>query len=512
MKKHLLFTMVFLAATSVFGQIRFVDNVLSANQVSRTNDVVYGKNYTVLYGDIDPTTAGNQFKLEDLKMDVYTPNDGSTKRPLIILLHSGSFLPRYLNVSPTGAKNDSHIVEMATQWARRGYVVASMTYRMGWNPQSLDETVRRSTIINAAYKGCQDLSACIRFFRENAAAFGNTYEIDTNMIAVGGVGTGSYITSAFASLDRQDEIKINKFRDPSTGAVFVNDTIWGNRNGFGGITMAIPGVGGPFNNVNTPGYSSKANVAFQVGGALGDSSWLEAGQIPLIWAHSVSDPFAPYTTGMVNVPGTPLKVVEVSGGHDVMARATRLNNTAPYVGKVMDDYTRAANVFNEKIDGLLPIVGLVNSSGPYEWWDTTAIKQLPNPPYNVPGILSGAKATNPLMSRERALTFVDTIMGYITPRMAVTLGLVNSVGIEKVDLASNVTIYPNPAQNRVIIHNNWTNRTLETVLIRDINGKLIRTMAVHNNHLVENLNVASGMYIVEMQFTDGIGSTRLIVQ
>ena len=154
MKKHLLFTMVFLAATSVFGQIRFVDNVLSANQVSRTNDVVYGKNYTVLYGDIDPTTAGNQFKLEDLKMDVYTPNDGSTKRPLIILLHSGSFLPRYLNVSPTGAKNDSHIVEMATQWARRGYVVASMTYRMGWNPQSLDETVRRSTIINAAYKGC----------------------------------------------------------------------------------------------------------------------------------------------------------------------------------------------------------------------------------------------------------------------------------------------------------------------------------------------------------------------
>lgn len=512
MKKLLLMTGLLAVISAATAQIRFVDPVVTSDKITRTNNVVYGKNYTVLYGDLDPNTAGNQFRLEDLAMDIYEPNDGSTNRPLVILLHSGSFLPRYLNQSPTGAKNDSHMVEMAIRWAQRGYVVANITYRMGWNPQSMDETVRRSTIINAAYKGVQDLSACIRYFKENAAAYGNTYSIDTSKIAVGGVGTGSYITGAFASLDRQDEITIAKFRDPSTGAVFVDDKIWGDRFGFGGVTSAIPGVGGPFNNVNTPGYSSKAGVAFQIGGALGDSGWLESGQIPLIWAHSVSDPFAPYTTGMVNVPGTPLKVVEVSGGYDVMKRATALGNTNPYKGKVMDDWTRAANAINDGIDGLYPIVGLANSSGPYEWWDTAAIKMLPNPPYNVPAILGGAKATNPLMSKNRALKFIDTLSGYIAPRVAVTLGLVASVGIENVDLASNVTVYPNPAHGKVVIHNNWDNRTLQQIVIRDINGKTIKTSTVYNNHIVEKLDMPAGLYIVEMQFNNGVGTTRLIVQ
>ena len=245
---------------------------------------------------------------------------------------------------------------------------------------------------------------------------------------------------------------------------------------------------------------------------MGDSSWLEAGQIPLIWAHSVSDPFAPYTTGMVNVPGTPLKVVEVSGGYDIMKRATSLGNTDAYKGKVMDDWTRGANKFNNGIDGLLPIVGLVNSSGPYEWWDTAAIKLLPNPPYNVPAILGSGKATNPLMSRTRALTFIDTLMGYIAPRVAVTLGLQTSVGVENVNLASNVTVYPNPAHGQVIIHNNWDNRTLEQVIFRDINGKTIKSTAVHHNHIVEKLDMPAGIYIVEMQFNNGVGTTRLVVQ
>lgn len=512
MRKLLLLSGLLALASAATAQLRFVDAVVSRDKITRIDNVTYSQNYTVLYGDLDPNTAGNQFQLETLKMDVYTPDDNSTNRPLVILLHSGSFLPRYLNQTPTGAKNDSHMVEMATQWAQRGYVVASITYRQGWNPQSMDETVRRSTIINAAYKGVQDLSACIRFFKENAAAFGNTFSIDTSKIAVGGVGTGSYITSAFASLDRQDEITIAKFRDPSSGAVFVDDKIWGDRFGFGGVTSAIPGVGGPFNKENGKGYTSKAGVAFQIGGALGDSSWLEAGQIPLIWAHSVSDPFAPYTTGMVNVPGTPLKVVEVSGGYDIMKRATSLGNTDAYKGKVMDDWTRAANKFNNGIDGLLPIVGLVNSSGPYEWWDTAAIKLLPNPPYNVPAILGSGKATNPLMSRTRALTFIDTLMGYIAPRVAVTLGLQTSVGVENVNLASNVTVYPNPAHGQVIIHNNWDNRTLEQVVFRDINGKTIKSTAVHHNHIVEKLDMPAGIYIVEMQFNNGVGTTRLVVQ
>jgi len=161
------------------------------------------------------------------------------------------------------------------------------------------DDLRKQGIINAAYKGVQDLATCVRYFKQDVGAYGNNYGIDTSKIAVGGNGTGGYIVGAFASLDRQSEIKINKFKDPNTGTAFVNDQVWGDRNGFGGV----PG----FNYVNNAGYSSNAQVAFAIGGAIGDSSWIEQGEIPIIWAHSIYDPFASYTTGMVNVPGTSLR-------------------------------------------------------------------------------------------------------------------------------------------------------------------------------------------------------------
>lgn len=504
MKKHLLLLAVAFTSVCAWSQTRFLDNVLSPAQIGVTPNVTYAQNYTVLYGDMDTIKPGPQFMLESLKMDIYEPTDGSTKRPLIIYLGTGSFLPRYINKTPTGAKDDSATAEMCRQFARKGYVVASISYRQGWNPTSQDETVRRSTIINAAYKGVQDLHACIRYFKENVAIYGNTFNIDTTKICTGGQGTGSYITSAYASLDKQSEIKIAKFRDPSNGIIFVNDTMWGDRFGFGGY----PG----FNKANTPGYTSTAQVAFAIGGALGDSTWMNAGEIPLIWSHSVYDPFAPYTTGMVNVPGTTLQVVEVSGGRDVMARCQRLGNTAPYKGKVMDDYTRAANVFNQGIDGLYPVVGMLNASGPYEWWDTNKIKMLPAQFYDVKAILGGAKASNPYMSKARALTHIDTLQHYFAPRIAVSLGLVASVGVENTNLGSNVTIAPNPAKNHLIIHNNWDNNQLNTASIYDMNGRMVQKLVVTGNHNVYNLNLPAGLYVVQMQFDNGTGTKKLVIE
>jgi len=505
MKKLLLSAVLLLSATAAMAQIKYVDRVLNPSQITKTMHLMYGANYTVMKGgwqwDGKPTTP---LRLDTLRMDVYEPTDGVTKRPLVIFMHSGSFLPRYANNSPVGYKDDSATVAFCKDLAMRGYVVASMTYRYGWNPTAATEDLRKSGIINAAYKGVQDVSACIRYFKENVAIYGNTFGVDTTKIAVGGNGTGGYISSAFASLDRQSEIKINKFKDPNTGKNFVNDTIWGDRKGFGGY----PGFG----KNNTPGYTSTAKAAFAIGGALGDSTWLEAGEIPIIWAHSVYDPFAPYTTGMVNVPGTSLQVVEVSGGRDVMARCQRLGNTAPYKGKVMDDYTREANKINQGIDGLFPMTGILNASGPYEWYDTNKIKMLPSPPFSPATILGGIKASNPMWSKAKAMKYVDSIDSYIAPRLAVSLGLVASVGIENKNLASNVTIAPNPTKNHLVIHNNWDNNKLNAASIYDMNGRLVQKLIVTGIHNEYNLSLPTGLYIVEMQFTNGTGNKKLVIE
>jgi hypothetical protein len=195
-----------------------------------------------------------------------------------------------------------------------------------------------------------------------------------------------------------------------------------------------------------------------------------------------------------------------------MDRADKFGNNDVFKGKVMDDYTRAINKVNNGIDGLYPIVGLVNASGPYEWWDTAAIKMLPKQFYPVDAILAGAKATNPIMSKSRALLFVDSLQRYFSPRMAVAMGLVESVGINKINWASNVTVAPNPAKNHLTLHNNWENNNLLSAEIRNINGQKVRSLNVTGNHNEYTLDLPAGIYMISMQFENGMGATKLMVE
>ncbi len=510
--KRLLLSMLTLTFVtgSLFAQTRYVDEVYTDEVIDIVQDIPYASNYTVLYGDIDPTTDGNQFKLDTLLADFYYPpyEEEVGLRPIVFVLHSGSFLPRYINNSAVGYKDDSATVEICKRFARRGYVVASLTYRMGWNPASPDEDVRRSTIINAAYKGVQDLSAAIRFIKDEAVLLGNFNAIDTTKMVLGGQGTGSYITSAFASLDNQEEIKIDKFRN-TDGSVMVNDTVWGDRFGMGGF----PG----YNMENWAGYTTEAHVAFQIGGALGDSSWIDAGEMPMIWAHSVLDPFAPYKTGIVSVPGTTLQVVEATGGYDAIKSSSSQGNNKPYEGKVMDGYTHAIHAYNldednKSMDGLYPIHGMANASGPYEWYDTNTIKMLPLPPTTIASILGGIRLSNPMHSKTKAMTYLDSVVGYIAPRVAVSLGLVDAVGINEINLGSNVAIGPVPAKNELFIYNNWDNSELQSIEIRNLNGQVVLTQKINSKKSKLNLNLPTGLYVMQMQFNNGVGTKKFIVQ
>ena len=110
------------------GQERYLDQVFDEVQV--TTDLTYGVNATILLlpvlGEAIP---------EELKFDFYEPVGDSTEaRPLVILFHTGNFLPIQLNRTVLGTKADSSNVEIATRLAKMGYAVASVDYRLGWNP------------------------------------------------------------------------------------------------------------------------------------------------------------------------------------------------------------------------------------------------------------------------------------------------------------------------------------------------------------------------------------------
>src|SRR5690606_5126999 len=103
--------------TSVNAQ-RFLTEVFPS--VNVTTNVVYAQNYEVLTGT--PV-------LKDLKMDIYEPAgapDPMATRPLVIYLHTGSYIPVIINGNATGSRNDSASVEICKQMARRGYVAANI--------------------------------------------------------------------------------------------------------------------------------------------------------------------------------------------------------------------------------------------------------------------------------------------------------------------------------------------------------------------------------------------------
>ena len=69
---------------------RYQNEVFTGIKV--TKNVVYGRNYA--YVPNQP---------EDLYMDIYEPaGDTAQKRPVIVLIYAGSFLPPLLQVKPLG--------------------------------------------------------------------------------------------------------------------------------------------------------------------------------------------------------------------------------------------------------------------------------------------------------------------------------------------------------------------------------------------------------------------------
>src|SRR5690606_25883556 len=74
-------------------------------------------------------------------------------------------------------------------------------------------------------------------------------------------------------------------------------------------------VAAPLNNPNHAAYSSSFQMSVNLGGAIGDTAWVDPGMVPMISYQVPTDPFAPYTQGIVIVPVVNLPVVEVQGSY-----------------------------------------------------------------------------------------------------------------------------------------------------------------------------------------------------
>jgi len=400
------------------------------DEVEVTANVTYGVNATVIMY----STLGEAIP-QPLLLDIYEPSgDTETERPLVLYFHTGNFLPHPQNGGPTGTKSDSATVELCSRLARMGYVVASCDYRLGWNPIAPTQPERVYSLINAAYRGVQDSRTAARFFRKSVAVDGNPYGIDPDKFVIWGQGTGGYIAFASSTINSYNDILIPKFFHQPDGfpnpIPMVIESINGNPDGTSfGIN---PNDGDTLCYVNHSGYSSDFSMMVNMGGALGDSSWVTAGDIPMVSFHSPTDPFAPYNLGTVVVPVLELNVVEVSGSYGAqrIANELGLNEVFEAADNANDVYTQQANANNDGYFGLYPLNRPATQpydSAPWEWWNPNnpnhAAGVQTNPDMNVDNDPNLDEDAELALAIAKAKSFCDTIIAYAAPRMMCALAL-----------------------------------------------------------------------------------------
>jgi acetyl esterase/lipase len=264
--------------------------------LQETRDVVFSTNIPTV-----STTSlfGNQLANEEsygqrtvtLRMNIYRPSgDTLTQRPVIIFAFGGGFV--------TGSKTEASMVRLCQAFARRGFVTASIDYRLGMNIS--DEELSK----RAVYRGLQDGRSAVRFFRRNAA----TYGVDPNQIYLSGHSAGAFVAYHNIYLDKDSE------RPAST------------RNYLGRADLGgLDAIGDNKTYPNGTLVSGKANGVMGFAGALGELAYIEgAADVPAVYFHSSDDGTVPYNSGepfssLSWLPGFNLPTVY--GGNQMNTRA-----------------------------------------------------------------------------------------------------------------------------------------------------------------------------------------------
>ncbi len=506
------------------------------NEVTVTPNLTYGVNATILFASV----AGQAIP-EELKFDFYEPaGDNADERPLVLYFITGNFLPSIypglppgLNQTTSGNRGDSINVEIATRLAKLGYAVAVCSYRLGWNPTAPTQPERALGLIQAAYRGVQDARTAVRFFKRSYAEQGNPFNVDTSRIVLWGEGTGGYVTLATATLDKFSEIITTtsppgKFLTDLNGDgildPMVNIPWFGDINGTSTGVLTVPF--GPLPAGDTlcypnhdVGYGSDFQLCVNMGGALGDISWLEAGDVPMISYHVPNDPNAPYVDAVLIVPTTGDPIVQVQGSFAVIQKANQLGNNVAFNG-INDSWTQAAQAASATAghayqEGLYPFNRAVNMFGqregsPWSWWNVEFWNALPHPTglgtYHFVGLLGNAT-----MGPAQGRAYTDTIMGYFAPRAFAALNLVSSTQ-ELVEGAQvGLKAFPNPAGQELLLQS-APEFPMMDILIFDMNGRQVQThLGVRNNqYRINRGNLPNGVYVARIRFEHGISTQKIM--
>lgn len=187
---------------------------------------------------------------EKLMLDVFMPaNDTLRERPVLIFFHGGGF--------QNGNRKLPMGQNICKQFASRGYVTVSVSYRLG-----IDKTKSDADYADALYRAQQDGRTAIRFLKAHAGKWG----MDTAQFFITGTSAGAKTCLAIAYMDRS-EIPAG-----------VDLAKWGDIEGantYRDVSSSVKGV-------------------INMWGGMINYSWIKEGDVPLYNTAGTMDKTVPY--------------------------------------------------------------------------------------------------------------------------------------------------------------------------------------------------------------------------
>ncbi len=274
--KHISLTVLALVSSFVAFSQRYLTPQFDSVVVAA--DIQYGFNYNYK-GDST-----------NLYLDVYSPyGDTAALRPMIVLAHGGSFVQ--------GNRKSADMITICKALAKRGYVVASIQYRLGVSLSS-GNTLEKE-FQQAVWRGAQDGRAAIRFLRKHIA-MGNAWKLDDAHFYSGGVSAGGVLALQAECLDLPTEV----------GALGLD-------------TVALGGIEG---NSGNPGYNWRVKGIVSLCGAMGNVSWINNNKnISICNMHGDLDRTVPYKTDYFKFLNSPVALLQGSFSVDSAARIQGMN-------------------------------------------------------------------------------------------------------------------------------------------------------------------------------------------
>lgn len=418
--------------------------------------------------------------IDTLQMNIYSPicNDAVSRRPLMLIIHGGAFL--------AGNRYDPNIIKMTRDFAKRGYVTATIEYRLGfvsddnaWTCNFADYPCVFGTDsaewYRSSFRAIQDGKGALRYLINRNAQ----YRIDTNNVFIAGESAGGFVAMGVGFMDTISErpILANALASVPPPHISAQNCTYNVGKTFTTSTIARPDLGTIDGNIepSTVKYKIKGVGNFY-GAVVGDYfKYSKAGStVPALYLyHQPCDLVVPFNAGRVQA-GFSWCLANCYGCFGVANTPIVYGSNA--IKNMITSNSYPITIYNDMTSNLNPNNCLFGSF--------SCSDQINNPCHEIDNYV--------LRTTNMATFFASKI----TTNPICLPGTTNSILENK--FINEVVVSPNPFSENFMITNN-SNQPL-TYTMFDVLGKKVGfgNLIEGKNTIYFNNHLESGIYFIQI--------------